>query len=818
MNKYKLSPEQSKIVNHIKGAILVLAPVGTGKTRVLAERVLRAIENGIPARKILCLTFTNRAGKEMTDRLARYCPSQFRYLTIKTFHGLCAAMLRIEARQIGLPADFVIYDDTDCIELVKEIFGLSKEKEAQQIFFDLAKCKSQASVAQLSSNYPLEHLYADLGAQKARLASRYKALLQQRHALDFADLVFYVRVMLHNHLEIRKRWQERFDFVQVDEVQDTHQSEYSIVHCLASQSGNLAMIGDLDQTIYAWRGSEPEKVISQFRHNFKPTEYSLTWNFRATKTLLKAASAFADSFEQRQTKITPAPDCKQGELIQVHLAQDEWAEAQWIGKQIQKLASGNPNFVYNRVAVLARTHKRIEIVSQVLNQLHIPCTTVEQFQFFMRQEVKDALAYLRLLLNPFDASSMRRILMRPNRGIGSATIENVITKGQDCGFKLTDMASSQTFIDGDPFSPLLAAYTSGKIVVFDVETTGFSTSEDEVVEIAAARLINSRVEAKFQAYIANTVSVGSSEQIHGYSDKFLARNGRPATEVFQEFLNFTGDSLLVGHNVGFDIKMVQAHARKVGMALPKFQWADTWNLATRFIEADSYNLEALAEKLNLAQFPNHNAMEDTLTTVELLTKLIPFVRLKADYRQALVYRYGNEFAGLAEQIDNWRDASQELRPAQLLNKVIEESGLYSYYQFDEKRRQNLLHLVQIFQNWDIQKLHPETVLRRIIDYTALAKNLDQVSQDDNQVPVITIHQSKGLEFDTVFIAGASEDEFPGFYHVQNDDLEEEKRLFYVAMTRAQKQLFISAFLRDSKGYSKSFSQFIGTIPEEYINE
>ncbi|MGA9380685.1 MAG: UvrD-helicase domain-containing protein, partial [Phormidium sp.] len=548
MSQTQPNPEQRKIINHINGAILVLAPVGTGKTRVLSSRVVQAINSGIPPEKILCLTFTNRAAKEMQQRLAQMCPQEFRHITIKTFHSLCTSMLRIEARQIGLPADFVVYDDADCLGIIKDIFGLSEHQELQNKFSQVSNCKLKASHFQLSPNYPLEKLFASLGIREAQLASQYQATLQERHALDFADLIFYVRSMLYSYPEIRQRWEKRFDFIQVDEVQDTHLSEYEIVRCLASRTGNIAMIGDLDQTIYEWRGSEPEKVISQFKQEFQPQEYSLTWNYRATKTLLNAASAFADSFTHRYTKITPAPTCEVGELIPVYAAKNELDEARWIATQIQTLANNEPSFAYNRLAVLTRNHKRIEVISKVLENFNIPCVTVEQHQFFMRQEVKDALAYLRLILNPFDTGSMLRMLLRLSRGIGSVTIENVIKEGEACGFKLTDMASTQTFIDGDPFSSLLRAYNEGTIVVFDVETTGFSASEDEVVEIAAAKLVKGKLEDEFHSYIANTVPVGESEQIHGYSDKFLAANGKPAFAVFQEFLSFAKDALLVGHN------------------------------------------------------------------------------------------------------------------------------------------------------------------------------------------------------------------------------------------------------------------------------
>jgi DNA helicase-2/ATP-dependent DNA helicase PcrA len=411
------------------------------------------------------------------------------------------------------------------------------------------------------------------------------------------------------------------------------------------------------------------------------------------------------------------------------------------------------------------------------------------------------------------------MLLRPSRGIGNVTIKNVIKEGEVCGFKLTDMASIQTFIDGDPFSNLITAYNSGTIVVFDVETTGLITGKDQVIEIAAIKLINGQIKSEFHAYIKNTIPVGDSEQIHGYSDEFLATNGRNALDVFIEFLVFISDAFLLGHNLGFDIKMIIADAQKLGLSTPQFIWGDTWDLAKRFIKADSYSLENLATQLNLNQLPSHRAIDDTRTTVELLTILIPLIKHGADYRQALVYRYGEDFEALANDIQSWKNSSQKLRPADLLGNILIESGLYDFYENHQPHRlENLKRLVKMFKEQDNLELHPDTALRNILEYTALAKNLDQISQENNQVLIITIHQSKGLEFDHIFIAGMCEQEFPSYFSLRDNKLEEEKRLFYVALTRAKKQLFISWFLKDYKNEPKSKSQFINSLPVEYLIE
>ena len=277
----------------------MLAPVGTGKTTVLTERLVNAIQQGIAPGRVLSVTFTNRAAQEMQTRVRQRIPGQFKQITIKTFHGLCAYILRVEAANVGLPADFAIYTDSDCIELVKAVFSIPNPKTAEEVYRKLQDCKTNVSPRKLQTTTTFEELYQFLDHDNIEGAIAYQTALQSAHALDFADLVYYLRAMLRQRPEIRDRWQNRFDFVQVDEVQDTHIAEYEIIQCLAGNSGNLAMIGDMDQSIYGWRGSEPERVLQQFREDFSPAEYELVYNYRATRALITTASCFANCFENQ---------------------------------------------------------------------------------------------------------------------------------------------------------------------------------------------------------------------------------------------------------------------------------------------------------------------------------------------------------------------------------------------------------------------------------------------------------------------------------------------------------------------------------------
>ena len=262
--------------------------------------------------------------------------------------------------------------------------------------------------------------------------------------------------------------------------------------------------------------------------------------------------------------------------------------------------------------------------------------------------------------------------------------------------------------------------------------------------------------------------------------------------------------------------MLTSHARRLELDVAQLNWADTWNIANRFVSARNYRLETLVEMLGLPNRPTHRAMDDVLATVDLLGALIPLIMANTTQRRVLVNKFGKNFVPLAEQIAAWRLAMTRSRPARLLAQVLEESGLDAHYDGETKRRAHLDRLLRIFEEHDQPDQHPETSLRNIVEFTALAKNVDYLSANDNQSPVITIHQAKGLEFDTVFIAGAVEDEMPDFRNNIGEKLLEEQHVFYVAMTRAKKHLYISGHRYNDWGRSRDLSRFVEAIGEQYL--
>lgn len=804
-----INPEQQAIADHIEGALLVLAPAGTGKTGILTQRILRAIDSGIAPKEILCLTFTNRAAQEMRQRIAKIDGPVGRQLTIKTFHGLCVSMLRQEATNLGLAANFTIYDDYDSFELIKEIFQLQRDRHTWDLTQKIMTCKSQHH---LGGGASFQDIFAALGDQVAQDALRYQRALQERQAVDFADLVYYGQQIFIDP-EMAERWGDRFGLIQVDEVQDTHLSEYEIVAHLARNHGNLMLIGDLDQTIFSWRGSEPEQVLQAFEAEFHPTHYSLIWNYRSTQTLLQAADAFAQSFGDRRTQIKPAPTCPMGDPICAHSAETPQAEAAWISEQIKTLAETQANFSYTRVAVLARTNWRIKQLSSCLEKLGVPCITSEQLEFFQQPAIKDTLALLRILLNPFDSNALRRILPRL-LPIDSTTVKTIEQAGQTCGLWLTDLVNLDALTDGDPLGALIHAWDQGTVIVFDVETTGFSVVEDEVIELAASRFDDGKFSLPFQRYVQNNKPVADTEQVHGYSDEFLRINGRPAKKVFRDFAQFAQRGVWIGHNLGFDVKMVTAHARRVGLDIEVNRWGDTLNLAHRFVcNVENYKLGTLASHFQLQSTPTHRADDDVRTTAELFGLLIQRAKPGIQKRQDLIQTYKPLFYGFAQHLKDWQTASDVLRPQEFLIRLLEESGLYRHYENQGEGTEGLQQLIQLFGDRDDPDLHPHTALRDIIEYTSLMKNIDHLAAIEQRVPIITVHQSKGLEFDTVFMTALVDGEFPNGRSYQEGLLEEEKRLFYVGLTRAQKQLFISTHEQDDKGSLRSRSSFVDVLVE-----
>jgi DNA helicase-2/ATP-dependent DNA helicase PcrA len=814
-----LNADQQSVVDHILGPLLVLAPAGSGKTALLALRAVRALQAGINPEGMLCLTFTNLAARQLRDRVERILPQYARHIWTGTFHGFCASVLHIEAKHVGLPGDFVIYDEEDCKELLTFVMkrdgwdGIGKPDDLLTIF-DNAKARAQGSAIRL-------HGYDGQGItdqEQRTLYLSYARELIARHALDFSDLIYFVRAMFEHVDPLRWKWSGRFKFIQVDEVQDTHLAEYDVIRTLSSAK-SIAFFGDLDQSIYGWRGATPIRVRDQFIEDFQPVIRNLPLNYRATKSLIRAADTFASrAFSMRSTKLVPDESCPNGLPIKVHHADSEDAEATWIGRQIQVLTRAS-NCSYRDIAVLCRTNKKAQQIGSALESLGMPCLTVEQYQFFRRQEVKDAVCFLKLLLNPHDISAAHRIALRYIENVGAATVRRIAGDGSRIGLRLPDFLRTETFNYDDPFGELIHAYSRKMLTVVDTETTGLSPFSDNVVELAYCILVSGHATAERSALIRSNKPVGVSLHVHGISDEKLEQEGVAPEHAFAAMLQDSAGSLVVGHNVAFDLAIIRSHAARVGIEIPIASYVDTYEIARRFISCDSYRLGDLCEILHLPHGTAHRALGDVKATVALLRALMPRIEAGQAERRVFVAKYRGVFESFADRFSYFRREVGQRRPALLLDTLLSELGVLDAYREEPHRTENLRRLVSIFSERDPIHLPPSDALQVLVQFSSLAKNLDHLSESADKVIVAPIHQSKGLEFKSVFIAGAVDGFIPVF---RASDVEEEKRLFYVAMTRARNALHVTGFRQyvTDRGYvfEKTMTPFLRHIDPAFLDE
>ena len=792
----KPTPLQQKFIDNWDKSILLQACVGTGKTFSLALRVAMAINKGVPPEKILCVTFTNRAADEMRERIKKYCQGYAHRVVIKTFHGFCARVLYQSAKRLGIPQDFSIFDDDDTIELITEL-NLTKILNLEE-----------KQISSLIQTYKIEgvlpkHINPQLFINAFTM---YQNKLSANCALDFSDLISLVnKAFNENHL-VQEEWSKRFDLIQVDEMQDTHIAEYNIIAFLAKHGNNLVLTGDFDQTIYEWRGSEPEKVIRCFSQDF-PQHLTINFdeNHRSTKTLVKAACSVVSTYNKNPLP-RPAANMEIGSPIVIEGLLDEYSEAEWVANEVKNLhKSGIP---YSKIGVLTRSNNRATVVSQAMQLMEIPHITADTYQFFQRQEVKNCLAYLRFLLNPEDQASFRRMLK--NYSINETVIDNIIA-AESTGLRLSDFGSWSTLYFSDPFTPLLQALESGSIIIFDCETTGIDPKVDEIVQIAAYKIQNGRLLEEFHRLIKPTKSVGDSFYIHGFSDDYLNKRGEDGKTVLLEFKNFAANSVIVGHNVRFDLDMVQAVLQRYGLSFEQQYFYDTLIIAKRFLDEPSYRLGDLAKSLNLPHKPTHQADEDVAATWDLLRYLAPLIKKDASQRRQLVQSIAYLFWPLAAKIGKWKDLVKVNRPPEVLKIVLQESGLFDQYKDKPLKMVSFRELLNTCKIRDDHNLHPGLALDTFLKFASLAKNIDRIDTEE-RVAVITVHQAKGLEFDVVFMPGLIENEFPNWFALNENKEIEERRVFYVGITRAKKQLLLSYHLYSGDRYRKP-SRYLRLIPQ-----
>jgi DNA helicase-2/ATP-dependent DNA helicase PcrA len=430
-----LNPEQREAVESTEGPLLVLAGAGSGKTRVLTHRIAYLIGVcGIPPENLLAVTFTNKAAGEMRERVRKVLGPGVDSLWVCTFHSACVRILRREAGHLGLSRGFVIYDESDTLAVVKEAqrrHGLDpKVHEPRRLRWRIDQWKNEGYLPARAAERA-EDLEAE---QAAELYTTYQRLLAENNALDFGDLLVQTAELFDRFPEVLEHYRRRWQYVLVDEYQDTNRVQYRLVHQLAGGHGNLCVVGDPDQSIYAWRGADISNILDFEQDHPAAKVVRLERNYRSTRPILDGASGvIAHNQARKEKRLVTERDG--GDPIRLYEAVDERDEAQYAVRGILDAVRGEGR-AFGQCAIFYRTNAQSRPLEEELLKYDVPYVVVGGVRFYDRAEVKDALAYLRLAVNPADDMAVRRIVNAPPRGIGRTTIEKAADYAVEQGVPL----------------------------------------------------------------------------------------------------------------------------------------------------------------------------------------------------------------------------------------------------------------------------------------------------------------------------------------------------------------------------------------------
>ncbi|HUA92767.1 MAG TPA: UvrD-helicase domain-containing protein [Terracidiphilus sp.] len=732
----KLNPEQRAAVEATEGPLLILAGAGSGKTRVITNRIAWLIlEKGVAPDSILAVTFTNKAAAEMGERVERLLGhSSLTKPLIATFHSLCVRILRrdIEALRVGdqgLTRSFAIFDENDQQGIVKQIM--------RRMGLDTKQLTPRTVLGRISwaKNHmvdPQEYYLSSKDPNSERIAhifQSYQAELRKNNAMDFDDLLLEAVRLLKSSGEVRERYQRRYRYLLVDEYQDTNRPQYELMKLLAGEHKNVCAVGDEDQSIYSWRGADIRNIL-EFEQDFPDARIiRLEQNYRSTQTILEAAGAVvANNLRRKGKKLWT--DRQGGALIGYYEAPDGENEALFIADRIraflreqQSSSETQDPGAAGHCAVLYRTNSQSRLVEEALRRYNISYTMVGGFSFYERAEIKDLLAYLRLVRNPHDSMALQRIINTPARGIGKTTLETLERLALETGKSTWDAVSAATREKLIPTRALMAL-DSFRQLILDAQAM---------------------MDPDFAGKLAADVAEAESDE---------------------------GDT-------GFAFGVEEPTAEK------KQRVTEELEAATEFNFGGNEDQLALLDPTHFSPFASAPAQPFLKMPKQ---KVVNPRRAVPELASDGEGNGGDAAAGEAP----FRSPGDAATLPELIRFIIDRSGYIKALEAEGSpeafsRIENLKELANAAHDAEVRG---ET-LADFLDHAALASDTDQIDPNA-RVTLMTLHAAKGLEFPLVFLAGLEEGLFPHSRTLNNpEELEEERRLCYVGMTRAMNTLILT---------------------------
>ena len=857
--------KQQQVINELNQNILLSAGAGTGKTNVLSYRVANILnKNRANADEILCLTFTNKACRELKNRITSQLDFETaNKITIRTIHGFAYQVITTTAKKAQtIFKEFVIFDDEDQKTLIRQTIANFPKARALDIQY-IVNC-----IEQLKQERALKHIYTeDIEADYTTIYHQhlkfnktfnqqqsdnltkffqfdglniiinYELALQQMHGLDYKDLIANAYRLFQDE-NICSSWRKRYKYIMIDEMQDTSSFEYTMLENLFP-ANNIMLCGDEFQTIYEWRGSNPQKILTAFTEKYNPLIINFNENYRSTKLLLEMAYNTLINLFCKETllhsyaKNLLSKSSELGHKIELKQANSLANEAQWIFQNIVNLLPlvKTPT----QIAILVRQNNYLQNLTLHLNYLAniynqknqeapINFIQIDNIRFFKRQEIKDVLSIMKYLINPNDYLSLQRILINLIPNIGIRTIKQISSAEYlQNGLRLSDFINANFQNPNyEPFSDLISAYLSKDIIVFDIEGTGTDIFADNIIQLSAIKIRKGKKIAEFNRYLKSDKPVGDSEKVHHISDEYLQTHGENPKLVLQEFCQFIQDAIITGHNIrGYDMDILNQNLLKHNLKPVDFSNInfDTLDLVRRFYpNLPNHKLEFLSNHFQFETKSNHNSLDDVFATEELLHKLLEDKIIPtAKKRSELINKQKNKFIHVAQIFQKLHSIlNDNLLLENLITQIVKEFDLVNIYKANATqdgavRLENIRNLFRLAKA-ELNSHRGTNGIKELSQYASLSNtDLDALTSSHPKIPIITIHQAKGLEFDYEFLAGMNDDIFPSYFSTRNGSItEEEKRLFYVAITRAKNALFLSSSGRPSR--------LLNYIPEQFITK
>lgn len=846
-----LNKEQERVINELEKHILLLASAGTGKTNTLALRVGNILEKEMcKSDEILCITFTNKACKEMQERISEKVGDLAKGVVIKTFHGLCYDIIKRESkRYTDITFDFGIVDEEDTISIIENSFSSDfKPNELYNIISSIREYRLEKNI--FTGNYIKDYescveklmedgnklypilekhrgdklVFEDTIREKgAEITIKYIQELRKYNKLDFFDLMEVAYDILRDN-ELVDRLASQFKYICVDEVQDTSILEYNIISKLFKYS-KVLLSGDKMQTIYGWRGSNPIAIFEKFKEDYNPLEVVFNCNYRASKVLTDCSAsflnkAFPSEMESLYKDGISSFSEEEGEKVSFFEASNVKEEAKYIYDNILNLSEEDRK----SVCILTRNNDyNVELSNELRNMGYggLDFALIDDCKFFRKPEIKDIIAFLRLSANKYDGDAFKRILNRLSYGIGEGTISLIESaEYREYGISITDFIDERAVKDNDKYALLVDSLENNNVVVFDVESTGTDTTRDEIIQIAAIKIDKNGKEIdRFMKFLKTDKPVGDSEKVHHFSDEFLAENGEDKEKTLLEFLEFIRGTVIVGHNVQYDINILTSELSRRGLPKPTFEeFYDTLDLFRRFYpNLDNHKLEYLSAYVDTEHKPNHNALFDILATGEILVYVVNNNVIPTKMgRVNLMSKMSVKFARIAEDLNKFFKSTEDKRPKDIIATAVNGFKLKNAFAGEGVKIWNMREFYHVAALHDDESLSARDSLLDFVTITSLSNGeMEKLFLSKGRIPILTVHQVKGLEFNHVFVAGLQDGIFPSFYALKSGNIEEEKRLMYVVLTRPKVKLHLS-YSKIRKGRQQKPSILLSLIDNKYI--